>query len=334
MTRIRSISEGYICLVAGTGSIGRLHVGALRRLIPDVRFVLLRRRVAHDEWSREIDAAIVDSTDAALAARPQLAVIATPSALHADLLIPLLTAGVPCYVEKPVVATRSQADRLDDWLAHAHAVPPTLCGCNLRYLPSLAALRERLNAGAVGRIVRASLQVGQWLPDWRPQSDYRASYSARPELGGGVVLDLVHELDMARWLFGEFTQVAAFGGKFSGLEIDSDDVAGVLLARPEGPVVTIGMDYVARRPMRRYEIIGERGTLVWDLPGCELRVEDAQGIERIASGKDGFDVTRTYDAAMQELLAAITGGGTTSQDIREGLRSARLAIEINECIHG
>jgi len=324
-----ALANEMTVLVAGTGSIGRRHIDSLRQLAPDARFVLLRRQAIEDDYSRRIDAKVVDSLDAGLAERPGIAVIAVPSSGHAELIVPLLGAGIPLYVEKPVVATRAQLEAV----ARAAATAPstvTLCGCNLRFLPSLRAVRELIGAGAIGRVVRASLQTGQWLPDWRPSADYRRSYSASRELGGGVALDLVHELDAVRWILGEFDSVVALGGQFSSLELSSEDAVVIGLSRARGPVVAVGLDYVARRPVRRYEFFGEQGTLSWDLPARRVELTQVDGVPAPAFDAGDFDVAATYVQAMREFLEAVASGRQTSQDLAEGLKSAALAIRVNE----
>lgn len=318
-------------LVAGTGSIGRRHIRSIQALHPTARFVLLRRDAREDEFSRGIDAQVVARVDAALAAAPECAVIATPSSEHAALVVELLGAGLPMYVEKPVVASRAQVEQVADAL-RGGCGPICLAGCNLRFLPSLQKARDLVREGHIGKVARASLQVGQWLPDWRLGSDYRQSYSASLERGGGVVLDLVHELDAARWIFGEFAGVFAFGGRYSSLELQTEDSAVIGLSRPEGPAVGIGLDYVSRVPMRRYEFIGDEATLVWDLPMHRLEIHTPGGIERPALPENAFDVAGTYLTAMREFMDALGQGRSPSQDLAEGLKSAELAIRVNELI--
>jgi predicted dehydrogenase len=318
-------------LIAGTGSIGRRHVDSIRNIDPDARFELLRRSGAPDDFARSIGARILTDIGAALAARPDVAVIATPSSLHAGLAVACMNARVPIYIEKPLVTDRVQMVSLQA-AARAAADLTVMCGCNLRFLPSLARARQLVRNGAIGRVVRVSMQVGQWLPDWRPDSDFRRSYSASREHGGGVVFDLVHELDAALWIFGEFDRIQALGGHYSSLDIETEDAAVIALARRGGPVVSIGLDYVAREPMRRYEFIGERGTLIWDLRARRLEIVggDASLVPQAAVGD--FDVPLTYRAAMHEFLGAVRAGASTSQSIDEGLRAAELALRINEAI--
>jgi hypothetical protein len=316
-------------LIVGFGSIGRRHATNVRALQGDAELVLLRRDRQPDALAESLGALTVTRLDEALRSAPDLAVIATPSGLHTDTLLCLLEEGIPCYVEKPVVTEWRDLNRIREELAHRHAVPITLSGCNLRFLPSLRRLRSLLADGAIGNVVRVSLQAGQWLPDWRPSQDFRASYSAVAHLGGGVVLDFLHEIDSARWLLGEFDSVRALAGRHSRLAIETDDVAAILLGRAGGPVVSIGVDYVARRPMRCYDLVGDEGTLRWDLRARRLERLTARECTRFdcgTDGTDGFDVARTYLVAMGEFLDCVRRGRPTSQDIWEALRSTELAL--------
>ena len=318
-------------LVAGTGSIGRRHIRSIQSIDPAATFLLLRRDAREDEYSRQISGVVFSRIESALDARPDFAVIATPSAYHAPLIGELLDASIPMYVEKPVVTTREQADYVERKIRDSRQVV-TLSGCNLRFLPSLIAVREMVRGGRIGRVVRGSFQVGQWLPDWRPGTNFLDSYSASIEQGGGVVLDLVHELDAARWILGEFTSLVALGGHYSRLDFRSEDVAIIALARPNGPAVAVALDYVSRVVTRRYELVGEGGSLVWDLPSQRLELRFPHGNETAELTPAAYDVGGTYLSAMGEFIAAVRGEKPVSQDLSEGLKSALLAIRANEAI--
>lgn len=317
-------------LIAGSGSIGRRHVANLQALCPQVRFVVLRRDAYHDAWSDALGAEVVSDVGVAIATRPDFAVVATPSARHIDVLPALITAGLPFYAEKPVVTTREDIELLRVQIQREHFTAVTQAGCNLRFLPSLQAARELIRDGALGRLARASFEAGQWLPDWRPSQDYRKSYSARSAQGGGVIFDLVHELDAARWILGDFEKIRAVAGRYSGLELECEDSAAILLNRDAGPVVSVSLDYVSRRPVRRYHFVGTEGSLTWDLANRKLEHVVADGTRDIDCGESGFDVAGTYRAAMQEFLVSITTGAATSQDVMDGLATAELAIRVKE----
>ena len=326
-------------LIIGTGAIGQRHLRHLAELAPGGRYTFLRR----DPSPRAVDAdyapTIVTDLDAAVALRPDLAIVASPSARHIDVLPKLIAANIPLYVEKPIVITVQDVDVITAALAAADPDVPRLAGFNFRYLPSLEALHGLITRGALGRIVRAHLSAGQWLPDWRPGTDYRTVYSARPELGGGVLFDLIHELDLCRWWFGAPHRIHAMTGSLSSLNLEVEDCCTALLGFERGPLVSVGLDYVARQRLRRYEVVGDEGTAIWDLAAQRLHVERPGGVTEVIAGPEGFDVAATYPTALSELLAAIDARRkgqalprslTPRQDLRDGLASSRLAIELKE----
>ena len=191
-------------------------------------------------------------------------------------------------------------------------------------------LRDLLLHGAIGRVVRASFQAGQWLPDWRPHQNHRQSYSSDSRCGGGVLFDLIHEIDSARWLLGELTPLACSLSQVPSLGISSEGVAIAQLRSTEGALIQIGLDYVARRPLRCYQFVGESGTLKWDLPSQTLLLETAAGQQLIDCTENCFDVSATYHTAMQTFLAALGGTVEPIQPLKDGLDSAELAIMLKE----
>src|SRR5204863_1092430 len=120
------------------------------------------------------------------------------------------------------------------------------------------------------RLVAMQAQVGQYLPDWHPWEDYRRGVSARRDTGGGVILDLIHELDYLLWLNGEVSQVACVADHVSSLEIETEDVAAILLRFANGAIGTVHLDYLQRAPSRTCRLIGEDGTICWDYFGQQV----------------------------------------------------------------
>lgn len=316
-------------LVVGLGSIGRRHARNLRQLEPDASFTFLRHGGDGDGFGVEFGARVVGTLDEALAEGINLAVVATPSADHMSVLPRLIEQGCPMLVEKPIVTTLADCDAVEAALATA---PPAIraAGFNLRYLGSLRAMRDAISGGRLGAPVRADLVAGQWLPAWRPDSDYRASYSARQARGGGVELDLCHEIDAARWLFGELEVAFAAAGRLSGLELDSNDTS-ISVLRGSGaqrPLVTISLDYVSRPRVRRYEVVLQGGRVVWDLDGA-LHEHSEAGTRAIEVDDDAFDVGATYVAMIQSVMGSVEAGEATDiQTLSDGVASTRLALAV------
>lgn len=318
-------------LIIGLGSIGRRHARNLRVLRPEAEILVVRRATMPGAEARDLRAQVVGTVEEGVAREPHFAIIATPTHIHLSALEILLRTGIPCYIEKPVVATRAQFDSLKQLLAQIQLCPFTFGGCNFRYLPSLMRARGAIQKGAIGKPIRANLQVGQWLPDWRPGQDYRQSYSADPKMGGGVILDLIHEIDMAYWLFGAFSEIRALAGKLSSLDIRSEDAACIVLGnRGYPPLVSIGLDYISRQRIRRYEVIGEEATLVWDLARHRLEIVRRDDVETLTDAEQDFDVAGTYRAALSDFLDEANSGRVPRQDIHEAMASLDIALRARE----
>ena len=119
-----------------------------------------------------------------------------------------------------------------------------LVGCNMKVHLALRAVKRALDDTAVGRVRAVEAHCGSYLPDWRPHRDYRASYNSRETQGGGVDLDMIHELDYLYWFFGEARAVTAFVDHRSPLDLDCEDVADILLRFECGLVAPVDVDYV------------------------------------------------------------------------------------------
>lgn len=311
-------------LIIGTGSIGRRHMTNLRQLVPGVAFDVLREGRSPDV-SALGDVSVSLSLDEAISKCPQLMVIASPSSMHLRYILAAIDHGVPFYAEKPVVT--SEVDlRILQQRVQTKTLPPNIVGCNLRFLPSLRRMRALVCEGALGHVVRASFEAGQWLADWRPTQDYRSSYSASRNLGGGVLLDLIHEVDAARWFLGEFTSVQAQMWRGSSLDIETEDCACLLLRAESGSLVTVQLDYVSRRPFRRYRVVGDLATAEWDLPTKTLTLSTVDGVQTMSLEASAFEVGGTYIDAMSSLLYAIEHGTRTEQALEEGLASLDIVM--------
>jgi predicted dehydrogenase len=179
------------------------------------------------------------------------------------------------------------------------------------------------------RAISAHLYVGQYLPDWRPGRDYRETASASRQAGGGVLRDLSHELDYLTWLFGRCERIAALGGRFSTLEIDSDDVQGLLLAFERCPVVTAQLNYLDRRGSRNLIVNTAKRTIAADLVRSTLAIggeekafplgrDDtylAQHRRILGNAHEGL-CTLGEGAAVLEIIAAAEAAAATGQWVR------------------
>ena len=147
-------------------------------------------------------------------------------------------------------------------------------GYNLRFHPAIIWLRDTLPK--LGHLSSANFYVGQHLPTWRPDTDYRRSSSAQDTSGGGVLRDLSHELDLAQHLFGDWQRLTAIGGKFSDLEITTDDTFSILMSATKCNVVSVHLNYLDQIKQRNITINGNNGTISVDLVGNNAKFNDLE----------------------------------------------------------
>jgi predicted dehydrogenase len=262
-------------LIVGLGSIGTRHLTNIKLLSPTAEIVVLRRHSSRDGDTPDglETAHVVHSMDDALETCPDLAIVSNPASVHIQTAMSLAQADVDLFLEKPISDKMTGVDAL---LRECHERSLILMvGYNLRFCRPLQVLQRAVTDGRIGRVMRIRAEVGQFLPDWRPGADYRQGGSARRELGGGVVLELSHELDYVRWLGGDVRSVSAQLGHLSDLEIDVEDNAEIILEFESGIVGSVHLDMVERVPGRTCRVVGTEGTVVWD--GSSNRVRQFLG---------------------------------------------------------
>jgi predicted dehydrogenase len=252
-------------LIVGLGSIGKRHLRLARELLPNANIHVLR----HQECDSIPEHAngCFSSLEQAINFAPQLAVVATPAPFHVGVAQSLACVGAHLLVEKPLSGSFEGVSHLIDICGKQNTVLMT--GYNLRFLPSLQRFRDILNEPGLGRVLSVRCEIGQYLPSWRPDTDYRRGVSARRELGGGALLELSHELDYLRWIFGEVEWVKATLSRQSSLEINVEDTAHLILgfaacAEDHQLIASVNLDFVRHDTTRLCTAICEKSSLRWN----------------------------------------------------------------------
>ncbi len=286
-------------LVVGYGSIGARHARLLASLGCDTA-VVSARAVDHP-------ARFATLSEAMERHRPGYVVLASATNLHQPQLAELQRLGFDgvTLVEKP----------LFDAAPAVTAAPRgrVFVAYNLRFHPLIASLREALRGE---RLLSVQAYAGSYLPEWRPGTDYRQSYSAHADRGGGVLRDLSHELDYLTWMLGGWTRATAIGGHFSNLELDSDDVFACLFATPACPAVSVQLNYVDRAGRRNVLVNTANHTFELDFPRGTLLRDRETLIEKLEVERD-----HPYSTMHRALLA---GDDSVACSFEEGLRTLRL----------
>jgi len=282
--------------VIGFGSAGKRHADLLRAHRCDVLVSdpdALRSTAAGEDGYTAV-------AEDELLERASLVVIASPNHLHATQLSAAVDAGADVLVEKPlaVAPTAEVAAALERARSNGQIVG---IGCNLRFVQAIEVAREHVTEGRLGRLLRTSAEFGYDLRRWRAGRDWREAYSSRPEQGGGILLDAIHEFDYLYWLFGDVSRVACFAGSRSSLELEVEDVAAVLLDFASGVIGSIALDYASGVYRRGLVVVGEEASLSWRWGEPALVVEQDGRVTEVPVGA----VNTMYERLIDDFLAAV-----------------------------
>jgi len=254
-------------LLVSLGSIGKRHLRNTRTLLPNAEIAVHRQHHLGDIAVPDGADHLITDAGGMQQFAPHAVIISSPATAHVELARSFLDRGVHAFIEKPLAESRTAAVSLRG-MGTAPGGPYAMVGYVLRFQPILAWLKEWLATGGIGRILTARVEVGQYLPDWRPQSDYREGVSARRSLGGGALLELSHEIDYATWIFGMPDSIYCSSDHVSDLDIDVEDSACVIMEYGQGrPArrVVVQVDFLQRVPTMAVQVVGAEGTLRADL---------------------------------------------------------------------
>ena len=248
--------------VVGLGSIGRRHVRNLKRLRPELEITLVRSGKGPAWPEQQFAQRVVMTSAEAIRAGAQAAIVSSPAPFHVSQSMEWLKAGKPMLIEKPLSDNTRGLSELKA-LVETHNIP-VLVGYVLRYDQAAQYFYHLLQSKEIGDLLHVCIEWGSYLPDWRPEQDYRKSASASMALGGGVLLELSHEIDYANWFFSPFLEVQASVHYSKTLEINTEDGADLPLKNLEGLPVFLHLDFYRRVPTRQCRLQTTKGELVWD----------------------------------------------------------------------
>lgn len=313
-------------LIAGCGSIGARHARNLHELGATDLLLFDPDKERTEALGRELSAQSFADIERAFERQPELALICAPTSLHLPLARLALERDCHLFVEKPLSDSMKGAAELIDTAKLRDRV--LFAGYNFRFDEVIRQVRRWVSEEKVGQVTSARFHFGSYLPWRHPWEDYRNGYGARSELGGGVILDAVHELDMAVWFFGLPERVHCVGGKYSDLQMDAEDTAEMTLSYRD-KVVSVHVDYV-RRPAERWcEIIGTRGQIHADVFGRWAECFD--GETRTWTHANAYTtLDESYKAEMRHLIDCVGGRAEPFADGQIALQSLALAVAAKE----
>ena len=297
-------------LIIGLGSIAQKHIKALRKIFSELDIYALRSSIDAkriDDVTNLFDLTEISSLNI------DFAIISNPTSLHKEAIIKLIPYKIPLFIEKPVFDGLDVGSLLNDIRIHAI---PTYVACNLRFLGCIKFVKNFIQNK---RINEVNIYCGSYLPGWRPGIDFRKVYSANEEMGGGVHIDLIHEIDYMFWLFGKPSHTSSTKRSRSSLEITAVDYTNYLFEYSDFCVNTI-LNYYRKDAKRDMEILLEEGTINVDLLPNQVFFE---GAEVFSSNETILD---TYEDQLRFFTEEVLKKQIEFNTINEAVEILRLCI--------
>ena len=305
-------------VIIGLGSIATKHITALRALEPDINIKALRStKDANEVYGITNIYSLNEIGD------PDFALISNPTHLHFQFIKALAQQKVPLFIEKPAVHTLDNVEELVE-LLKKHAIF-TYVGCNLRFHPCLQFIKAYLERESAV-INEVNIYCGSYLPDWRPGKNYKDIYSANLHMGGGVHLDLFHEVDYACWLFGYPNSSMGFTSNKSTLDIDAPDYAHYFLSY-QGFNISIVLNYFRREPKRTLEILFDDET--WTVDLIRNRIVNDDG--KVIFEERDYKMADSYIAQMKYFISHLKNNSTSMNPFEQSIEVLKISLS-NESI--
>jgi len=313
--------------VVGYGSIGKRHIKNLSKL-KNMEIIVCTKKKP-DQFLKQKKCKIYSSIKDCIKENPKFAIVTNETHLHIKTALYLAKEGIHMLIEKPLSHSLQGTNELITIIKKKKLV--VLMGCNFRFHPSIILMRNIILRGDLGRIISAQVENGSFLPDWHPYENYQTNYAARNDLGGGAVLTCIHEIDYLYWFFGNIRDVFSVTGKFSDLNIKTEDLSAIILKFKNNVVAEAHLDFFQQPSARNCKVIGTKGTLTWDIEKNSVRyynVKNKKWIEKLKLRN--YDINKTYIQELTHLIESVQGKTKPINDLKEGIYTLKVALTVKK----
>jgi predicted dehydrogenase len=333
-------------LIAGLGGIGQRHLRNISSQLGDsVQICAVDPRtnipVLTDQLQVEAGVTLEEKyglqiypdLEPALEWKPEVVFVCNPTSMHIPTALQAVKAGCHLFIEKPLSHTLEHVDELVHQSDNLHLT--VVVGYQMRFHPCLQRLHTLLQEKKVGRILSVHAEIAEFLPGWHTYEDYRQMYASRQDLGGGVILSQIHEMDYLYWIFGLPRTVYALGGHLSRLDVDVEDTADILMSfTVDGHLIPVSLheDYLQRPPSRGCTVIGDHGKILLDFPRLTITVFDEAGRQTESSSFKEFRRNDMFVNEVNYFLEAVKGTQTPLVSLHDAVQSLRMALAAKESL--
>jgi len=316
-------------LVVGYGSIGKRHVKNLLKF-PNISIIICTKQKFKSQKRKKFFSTI----DECLNEKPSIAFITNESSYHVKTAIKLAKANLHLFIEKPLSNSLIGTNELQKLIKKKKLI--TQMGCNLRFYPPFKKIKQLIDKKIVGKPISIQVETGSYLPDWHPYENYRKSYAAKKELGGGILLTAIHEIDYLYWIFGEIKEVSSITGKFSNLKINSDDLSVSLIKFKNNLIGELHLDFFQRPYFKRFKIRCQNGIIYWDSNSNLLKIYNINSKKWIIKKiNKNYNLTSKKSNSMyideiNYFLNCVNNTKKTFNNFDDGLKVLKIALSIRK----
>lgn len=287
-------------LVLGGGSIGSRHLQNLKQLGYSDLFCLKRKKDA--AFQEQFSSTVITTTEEAIEINPDTIIICTPTHLHMEGVNLAVECGAHIFMEKPLTHRRDQLRTIRSLINREKVF---FIGFMLRYHPAIKKIKALVSNCVIGEVFYAELQFGSFLPAWHPEEEYRDSYAANLDMGGGVLNTISHEIDLVQLLFGSPETLVTLNRNLGRLGINAEELSDSMLAYPD-KTISVHLDFLQKEYSRYIRIYGDMGTISWDWNnGSVVLAKEGCDVETIDAP---VELNQLYIDEMADFIEIIKGG--------------------------
>ena len=332
-------------LFIGLGGVGQRHLRVLKKLFPLAKVYAVRKKnISHEindqlqldtnvNIEEKYNITICKTIADAICFNLDFAIVCNPTSLHIDSALVLIENKVPVLIEKPLSNNNNNIIKLLKLSKKNNTIFSV--AFMMRYHPCFAKLRSYIDNNAIGRIYNVNIDVNSYFPSWHNYEKYTELYAGRSALGGGVVLTEIHEIDLLNVLFGKPKSLLAIGGKRSALDIDVEDNVSVLLEFKKNDyefASSINMSFVQKTPYRSMRILGEHGSILWDMVKGVITLDNyTDNISKTDSFED-FHRNDMFEDQLSYFIKLINNEALFDQALNDSIGGHKIVMGIKESL--
>ena len=312
-------------LIIGFGSIGQRHYNNLKDQKKYNIIICTKRKDIKKYVTKTTK--IKNTINDCLKENPTIALITNETSFHVPIALKLMKNNIDIFIEKPLsdsIKNILELKRIaDDKKIICHT------GYQFKFHPCVKKIKEIINEQRIGKVISIQVENGSYLPEWHANENYRKSYVSSKKLGGGVVLTNSHELDYLLWIFGNVKECFAITGKYSILDMKTDDLASIILKFQNNTIAEIHLDLFQRNKSRGCKIIGAEGTLIWNAITNSIKIFNP----KIKKWKNvmvlrNYDYNKPYQNEIKEFLKCVETREKGTNNLDESIKVLKLALLI------